>query len=237
LSLDETTGAAAERTITLSGKTFRIGTAAMKTLGRVQAYLRANPPPDTLEELREIKEFLDPSALHAAAANALAERKNWPPDPHLSPGMAFAEMCQIPGGAEELLFLILLECRERGGCEPSLTDGDLRACAANADADSFTEAMLAAGRLGNSLTASRSRAQIVLVDRDGLWHYALQLVAALELEVEPERLEAAADAIELQSIGAAVRLEITGERPQIPKGEVRARPRRSAPSTSPPPTP
>jgi hypothetical protein len=242
-SIDKVTGAAYEKTIRIGDHGFRVRVGSMKMLGHVRAFLERNPPKDPIEDARDILSLpgLDTDLRRSIVANLLAERKSWPPDPHIAPAQAFDAMCHIEGGAEELIFLILRESTPTRGTP--YPEDELREIARSCDSESFMVAAMTAGRAATMLSLENQRGSLAVVDRNGVRILALRLLEALELDVAPDRALAAADAIPLSDVGMSFMIEVNArDGAAVPKGEavtVPPKPTRKTTkaSTSEPPTP
>lgn len=243
MTIDKVTGAAYEKVVRIGDDAFRVRVSSMKMLGNVRAFLERHPPKDPINDARDILALpgLDSDIKRSIVGNLIADRKSWPPEPHLNPAQAFDAMCQIDGGAEELMFLILRDSTPLG--DVPYTEDRLREIARKCDSETFMVAATTSGRVSALLSLENQRGSLAVVDRNGLRMLALRLAEALELDVAPDRLLAAADAIRLSDIGLSFIVEVNArEGASVPKGEATVAPpidegEEPPASTSEPPTP
>lgn len=67
---------AAHSTVSLAGRTYKIGPLTMKTLGQVQAWINDQTWTDPVEELKAMKDDLDPDLYRAEMADAWMRKRS-----------------------------------------------------------------------------------------------------------------------------------------------------------------
>jgi hypothetical protein len=230
-NLAAATGAEGRMRLDIEGETFEIRRLSMKAGGRIEAWLKAQDPPGAVRRAKEVTEGLDPAVARQVIESALAEDRAWPPSVILNGPIAMLSMMQLDGGTEELLTIILRQAR------PDLSDDRCRELIDTLDVEMVDKILGAAFNLRPEVAVTRSKAEFVMLDPDGLERLTTGLVAALEVNVPAEQRKAAVDAATamMAQFGTVIRLEVRGESPTLPKGEVgpapKGRSRSSTPST------
>lgn len=215
--------------LAIGDESFEIGTLKMKACGHLQDWIDGREHPHAVEKVKDIAEGLPPEVVSAMLQEARAEDRMWPPQVMFNTGYAVQAMLSLPGGPQEFLFRVLQQAR------PDLSESRIKELAADLDASEFGSIADAALNSKPQALLDRRKPEMVLLDRRGVHHLALTLVATMGLEVEQDALRAACDALPLEACGQVVRLAVASDgTPEVPKGEGAARSRRS---TSEKPTP
>lgn len=204
-----------KQSFVVSGERFECGYLTMKSVGKLQKWIDAQPKPDFVAQARMFAE-INPDQTKEIIAISQMQDHQWPPQILTSPQDAMQVLLKNEDGWDTFVAVAL------GQARPDLKGQRIDEIAEQLDTDQFGKLYTAALGIVEKpdVEVREGQTQLVVLGANSMRDYARDVLAYMDVEADPDMMERAFAEIRPENYGSALTLSFDKGVPSVPKAMV-----------------